>query len=67
MPTTPSATKRRAPKGVVTDKPVAVRFLPVEREELKELAAEQQRTLSAMTRIATMRGVAVMKAERRKA
>lgn len=50
--------KRRSPRGTVTDKPVAVRLLPSERQQLEEVAAKEQRCLSNMARLLMLQGLA---------
>ena len=46
----PSVSKRRAPDGVVTDKPLYVRLLPAERDRLKACAETEGRSLGNMGR-----------------
>lgn len=48
--------QRRAPRGVVTDKPVPVRFLPNERAELSAEAQADNRSLASFTRLMALRG-----------
>lgn len=61
MPTkskvTPPEHKQRSPKGTVNDKPVAVRFLPAERQQIQEIAAREHRCLSNMTRLLVLQGL----------
>ena len=54
-------TQRRAPRGVVTDKPVPVRFMPEERTEFQRMAAADDRSLAAFTRLMALRGLADFK------
>ncbi len=51
-----SDVQRRAPRGVVTDKPVPVRFLPQERADLQAEAQADNRSLAAFTRLMALRG-----------
>jgi hypothetical protein len=56
MPTTPG-TIRRAPTGVVTNKPIPVRLLPDELQQLKGLAHREQRSLASVCRLALLQGL----------
>lgn len=49
---------RRAPNGVVTNKPIPVRLLPAEREAIQDLAAREQRSLASVCRLVLLRGLA---------
>lgn len=53
-----SKTPRRAPNGVLSDKPIPVRLLPAERNELEELAKREQRSLASVSRLVLLRGLA---------
>lgn len=55
------STQRRAPRGVLTDKPVPVRFMPEERAEFQRMAAADTRSLAAFTRLMALRGLADFK------
>jgi hypothetical protein len=61
MPTKSKGTtqerNRRSPKGVVSDKPVAVRFLPGERDQIQAIAMKESRCLSNMTRQLVLMGL----------
>lgn len=61
MPTKPKVStpehKQRSPRGTVNDKPVSVRFLPEERAAIQEIAAQEHRCLSNMTRLLVLRGL----------
>lgn len=61
---TTSTPKRRAPQGMESDKPVAVRLSPEEKAELAELSRQEDRSKSSMMRIIYLRGLEVFKAER---
>lgn len=61
---TTSTPKRRAPQGMESDKPVAVRLSPEEKAELAELSRQEGRFKSSMMRIIYLRGLEVFKAER---
>ncbi|KWC22742.1 hypothetical protein WL48_18655 [Burkholderia ubonensis] len=41
---------RRSPRGTLSDKPVYVRLSTAERDELEQLAAERNRSISNMAR-----------------
>lgn len=65
MPTT--ATKQKdsyAPRGLQTEKPVAVRYFADERAELAQEAAADGRSLSSYVRIASKIGMEVLKKQR---
>lgn len=47
----------RAPDGIVTDKPIALRFLPDELKQVKELAEADKRPLANMCRLLVLRGL----------
>ncbi|SDK77867.1 hypothetical protein SAMN05661010_00051 [Modicisalibacter muralis] len=51
----------RSPRGV--EKPVAMRLLPEEREELERIAADEVRSAASMARIIYLRGVSHYRAE----
>lgn len=53
-----SKTPRRAPNGVLSDKPIPIRLLPSERSELVELAKREQRSLASVSRLVLLRGLA---------
>lgn len=61
MPTKPKVStpehKQRSPRGTVNDKPVSVRFLPEERAAIQEIAAQEHRCLSNMTRLLVLQGL----------
>lgn len=42
---------RRAPKGVMTNKPIPVRLLPEERARIEMMAKREQRSLAAVCRL----------------
>lgn len=48
---------KRAPNGVMTDKPVALRLLPTDLQSVKEIAATEQRSLSSVSRLLVLRGI----------
>lgn len=47
----------RAPSGVVVDKPVALRLMAHEREELSTIAQSEHRSMSAQARIFFLKGM----------
>lgn len=49
---------RRAPNGVVTNKPIPIRLLPAERARVEMLAVREQRSLASVCRLALLRGLA---------
>lgn len=57
----PANNLRRAPNGVVKDKPIPVRLLPEERAEFVQLAAAEDRSLASVTRLMALRGMAEFK------
>ncbi len=56
--------KRRAPTGMQSDKPVAVRFTPAEKQELIAIAQRESRTQGSMTRVIYLLGLEQFKASR---
>lgn len=49
--------RKRAPAGVVTGKPIALRLLPDELDAIKHLAQAEQRPLANMCRLLVLRGL----------
>lgn len=49
--------RKRAPDGVVTTSPVALRLMPDELNEIKLLAEKEQRPLSNLCRLLVLRGL----------
>ena len=49
---------RRAPNGVVTNKPIPIRLLPAERAAVEQLADREQRSLASTCRLVLLRGLA---------
>jgi hypothetical protein len=47
----------RAPAGVLTEKPIAVRLLPVEWEKINAVAVKEQRSLASVCRLLALRGM----------
>ncbi|ASJ24334.1 hypothetical protein [Laribacter hongkongensis] len=56
-----NAPRKRAPRGMQSDKPVAVRFSPEEKEELIKLAQRDNRTQSSMARHIYLIGLRIYK------
>lgn len=54
--------RTRAPNGVVNNKPIALRLLPDELEQIKNLAATEKRPMANMCRILVTQGLAQHKA-----
>ncbi|SDZ71290.1 hypothetical protein SAMN05518854_11766 [Variovorax sp. YR266] len=54
-----SKTPRRAPNGVISDKPIPIRLLPAERAKLEKMAEREQRSLASVSRLVLLRGLAV--------
>lgn len=48
---------RRAPTGVVSNKPIPVRLLPDEIQVLKGVATREQRSLASVCRLAVLQGL----------
>lgn len=55
---TATKTTRRAPNGVVSNKPIALRLEPSELDRVKKLAAREQRSLASVARLLTLRSLA---------
>ena len=49
---------RRAPRGVVTEKPIPIRLLPAERAEVEAFAQSESRSLASFSRLMLLRGLA---------
>ena len=49
--------RRRSPPGVARERPIQVRFMPAEREEINDLAAQDARTLSSFVRTVFLLGL----------
>lgn len=47
----------RAPSGVLTGKPVALRLMKEEREQLYDIAVSENRSMSAQARIFFLKGL----------
>jgi len=47
----------RAPSGVVTGKPIALRLMEEEREKLSDIAIQENRSMSAQARIFFLKGL----------
>ena len=47
----------RAPSGVVTGKPIALRLMEEEREKLSDIALSENRSMSAQARIFFLKGL----------
>ena len=52
-------TAKRAPNGVVTDKPIPVRLMPEERQQFVAKAKGESRSTAAFTRLMALRGFEV--------
>lgn len=61
MKTNENAQRSRAPRGVMSDKPVAMRLLPAEIAELEALSLEQNRSLYSMARIIYLNGITLFR------
>ena len=57
MKTNENVLRSRAPRGVMSNKPVAMRLLPAEIAELEALALDQNRSKSSMARIIFLNGI----------
>lgn len=65
--TTTAKASRYAPRGIQKDKPISVRFLPDERVEIVEGALDEGRSAGAFTRLMTLKGLAMWRAEKQAA
>ena len=65
--TTTAHASRYAPRGLEKGKPLTVRFLPEERDEIMEVAAKDDRSAAAFTRLMALKGLALWKAEKQQA
>ncbi|CAD5724774.1 Uncharacterised protein [Escherichia coli] len=61
MKTNENVLRSRAPRGVMSNKPVAMRLLPAEIAELEALALEQNRSMSSMARIIFLNGITLFR------
>lgn len=55
--TTPKVPLSRAPRGVLSDKPVCMRLLPEERQTLERLARKEKRSISSLARLVLLAGI----------
>jgi len=65
--TTTANASRYAPRGIDKAKPVSVRFLPSERVEIVDSAADDGRSAGAFTRLMALKGFELWKAEKKQA
>ena len=49
---------RRVPTGTVSAKPIALRLMPNELQQIKEISRREQRSMAAVCRLAMLRGLA---------
>jgi len=49
--------KKRAPRGVLSDKPVYMRLMPAERHKLEQLSAVQNQSTSSVARLVFLEGI----------
>ncbi|EER0851836.1 TPA: hypothetical protein ACQ8V2_003753 [Escherichia coli] len=61
MKTNENVLRSRAPRGVMSNKPVAMRLLPAEIAELEALALDQNRSMSSMARIIFLNGITLFR------
>ncbi|MGR3754960.1 hypothetical protein [Edwardsiella anguillarum] len=66
MKTDENVLRSRAPRGVMSNKPIAMRLLPAEIKELEEIALEQNRSFSSMARLIYLQGITTFRQERGK-
>lgn len=64
--TTNANASRYAPRGLEKGKPLTVRFLPEERVEIMEAAAQDDRSAASFTRLMALKGLELWKAEKKK-
>ena len=50
--------KTREPSGIVNATPIAMRLMPDELQQVKEIAKREQRSMSSVCRLAMLRGLA---------
>lgn len=50
--------KKREPSGIVTTRPIAMRLMPDELEQVKKIALREQRSMASVCRLAMLRGLA---------
>ncbi|MDC6179533.1 hypothetical protein PP727_20880 [Ralstonia solanacearum] len=62
--TTPKVPLSRAPRGVLSEKPVCMRLLPEERQTLERMAREEKRSISSLARLVLLAGIPHYKAGR---
>lgn len=65
--TTTANASRYAPRGLEKGKPLTVRFLPEERDELMDAAAKDDRSTASFTRLMALKGLVLWKAEKQQA
>lgn len=51
----------RSPRGVLTDKPIALRLMPSEMKAVKDLSAAEGRSLAGMARLLVLASLPVKK------
>lgn len=61
MKTNENVLRSRAPRGVMSNKLVAIRLLPAEIAELEALALDQNRSMSSMARIIFLNGITLFR------
>lgn len=54
---------QRAPNGVESRKPVAMRLKPAEKSELETMAAYQERSIGSLARLIYLKGLDALKRE----
>lgn len=55
--------RKRAPHGVVTERPIALRLMPDELKQVQELAAAEKRPVANMCRLIVMQGIKAYRAQ----
>lgn len=49
---------QRVPTGTVSAKPIALRLMPEELQQIKEISRREQRSMASVCRLAMLRGLA---------
>ena len=49
---------QRVPTGTVSNKPIALRLMPEELQQIKAIARREQRSMASVCRLAMLRGLA---------
>lgn len=61
MKTNENAQPSRAPRGVMSSRPIAMRLLPAELAELEAISLEENRSRSSMARLIYLNGITLFR------